>query len=98
MEGQNMEEEVTIESIIKDLQSKKIQMKEIKVGGEYQYQYRFVGESAEYNLSGKRLHTIVITYIRSGVYFYKLKGYENLGEFHFEQNSYMAHCLINGIV
>lgn len=73
-----------------------IKKRELKVNEEYQF--KFGENDSVYALTGQYLNTLIITYIRSGVYFFKIKGYEDAKEFHFEENSYMAHCLINGIV
>ena len=72
-----------------------IKKRELKVNEEYQFKF---SKDDIYTLTGQYLNTLIITYIRSGVYFFKIKGYEDAKEFHFEENSYMAHCLINGIV
>ena len=73
-----------------------IKKHELKVNEEYQF--KFSENDSVYALTEECLNTLIITYIRSGVYFFKIKGYEDAKEFHFEENSYMAHCLINGIV
>lgn len=73
-----------------------IEKRELKVNEEYLF--KFSNDDDIYALTGQYLNTLIITYIRSGVYFFKIKGYEDAKEFHFEENSYMAHCLINGIV
>ena len=85
------------DSIFIDLSNDEpIEKRELKVNEEYLF--KFSNDDDVYALTGQCLNVLVITYIRSGVYFFKIKGYEDAKEFHFEENSYMAHCLINGIV
>ena len=89
-----MENDIFFINLSKDTPT--IKKRKLKINEEYQF--KFGENDSVYALTGQYLNTLIITYIRSGVYFFKIKGYEDAKEFHFEENSYMAHCLINDII
>ena len=54
------------------------------------YEYWFSENTEEFDATGLHMLTIKITCIRSGVIFYEVIGHPEIGEGHFEFNSYMA--------